>query len=827
MPETHSFRALAPSDLGPAIHREQFGFETTEELSPLSAVVGQPRALRALQAGMAVRQPGYHIYAAGASGTGKMALIQSTLQQQASTERVPDDWVYVNNFDRPDQPIAISVKAGDGTRLKQDMSNLVARLLEELPKAFQREDFGREKDRLRKLYRTQGESLFAELNRMAQERSLIVQQVDDGRLVFIPLRNGKPLSTEEAQQLSAEELQQIDKSEEEVLEAARSVFQRQQDLERQLNADVRQVERTFADQLIAPLLKDVAGRYNSERLTNWLDRLKSHFLLNLDRFRRRADQILQQFEPLLGESGLADLQERFFEYQVNLLVDNGELKQAPVVVEAAPNYRNLFGTIERIVDRFGRVVTNFTRIKAGSLLRANGGYLVFDILDALAEPYVWIQLKRTLKRGSAEIEIYDPFALFTISGMKPEAIPLDIKLVVVGDPLIYHLLYHYDNEFREAFRCKADFDTEMTADVQSGRVYGQLVEKLRQHEQLLPFDSGAIAMLVRASARMAEHRAKLTAIFSDVCHLIREAALWARDDKTAVVTEQHVQRAIAEQVFRSDLVAAKIRELIQDGTLLVDLKNTAVGQVNGLAVANLGDYVFGWPTRITASVGLGTAGLVNIERESRLSGKTFDKGILILEGFLRNTYAREFPLALSASLAMEQSYGGVDGDSASAAELLCLLSAIAGTPLRQDVAITGSVNQWGQVQAIGAINEKIEGFFDVCRETGLTGSQGVCIPDSNIKNLVLRQDVIDAVERGEFHVWAIKHIDDGLELLSGIPAGNVRESETFHGKVAQRLHEIAERLKAHPILGIQRQGPIETERPTSPHDPRPPLPGRP
>jgi ATP-dependent Lon protease len=793
----------------------------------LTAIIGQPRALRALQAGMAVRQPGYHIYAAGASGTGKMALIQSSLQQQASTEPIPDDWIYVNNFDRPDQPIAIPLKAGEGSRVKQDMANLVARILEELPKAFQREDFGREKDRLRKHYRAQGEALFAELNRMAQERSLVVQQVGDGPLVFIPVRNGKPLSAEEAQELSAEELQRIEKSQEEVFDAARSVFQRQQDLERQLNADVRQVERTFADQLIGPLLAEVAARYHSQRLANWLDRLKSHFLLNLDRFRRRADHVLQQLEPLMGESGAVDLHERFFEYQVNLLVNNGGLNQAPVVVEAAPNYRNLFGTIERIVDRFGRVVTNFTRIKAGSLLRANGGYLVFDILDALAEPYVWIELKRTLKRGSAEIEIHDPFALFTVSGMKPEPIPLDIKLVVVGDPLIYHLLYHYDDEFREAFRCKADFDTQMTADAESGRIYGQLVEKLRQHEPLPPFDAGAVGMLIRASARMAEHRAKLTAVFSVVCHLFRESALWARDDKAAVVTEQHVRRAIAEQIYRSDLVASKIRELIQDGTLLVDLKHTAVGQVNGLAVAGLGDYVFGWPTRITASVGLGTAGLINIERESRLSGKTYDKGILILEGILRNMYAREFPLALSASLAMEQSYGGVDGDSASAPELLCLLSAIAGIPMRQDVAVTGSVNQWGQVQAIGAINEKIEGFFDVCRETGLTGTQGVCIPESNIKNLVLRQDLIDAVQRGEFHVWAIRHIDEGLELLSGVQAGNVSESETFHGQVAKRLHEISERLKTHPLGGAQRQGPIETEVPGAPRDPRPPLPGRP
>ena len=827
MPETHSYRELAPEDLGVFNPPEQLGFRTTQDLPPLAEFVGQPRALNALKAGVGIRQPGYHVYAAGISGTGKMDLIQRTLQERASKEPVPDDWVYVNNFDEPDRPLALAVKVGDGSRLKQDMANLIARLMEELPKAFQREDFGREKDRLRKHYRQQGAALVEELNRMAHERNLFVQQLDDGRIVFVPLKDGKPMTQEEGEKLSSDELQKIEKNQEEILDAARSVFQRQQDLERQLSADVRQVERTFAEQLIAPLLVEIVERYKNERLTAWLQRLKAHFLLNLDRFQRRADRMLQQIEPLIGELILADLQERFFEYQVNLLVDNGGQKQAPVIVEGAPNYRNLFGTIERVVDRFGRVVTNFTRIKAGSLLKANGGYLVFDIQDALAEPFVWKELKRTLKRGSAEIEIYDPFALFTISGLKPEPIPLNIKLVVVGHPLLYLLLYHYDDEFREIFRFKADFDTELGSDVNAGRMYGQLVEKLRQGEKIPPFDAGAVAMLIRASSRLAEHKAKLTAVFSRICDLIREAAFWAKEDGAAVVSDRHVERALGEQVYRADLIAAKIRELIRDGTLLVSLGETCIGQINGLAVADLGDYIFGWPTRITASVGPGTAGIVNIERESRLSGKTFDKGMLILEGFLRNTYAHDYPLSLFAGLAMEQSYGGVDGDSATVAELLCLLSAIAGIPLRQDIAVTGSVNQRGDVQPIGAVNEKIEGFFDVCRETGLSGTQGVCIPHSNVKNLVLRPDVMEAVEQQQFHIWSIRHISDGMELLSGIPAGSVTEKNSFHGRVECRIREMAERLKSEKVEQRERLVPAGEQRPAVPQDPRPPLPGRP
>jgi ATP-dependent Lon protease len=822
-----SYRELTSHELRLHLSEEQLGFRTTEELAPLKEFVGQQRVMNALKAGVGIRQPGYHVYAAGISGTGKMDLIHRTLEDRAGQEPVPDDWVYVNNFDEPDRPLAIALKVGDGAKLKQEVANLVGRLMEELPKAFQREDFGQEKDRLRKQYRQQGEALAEELNRIAHERNLLVQQLDDGRVMFMPLKDGKPMTQEEGAKLSPEALQRIEKNQEEVLESARSVFQRQQDLERQLNADVRQVERTFADKLIAPLLAEIATRYENERLTNWLQRMKAHFVLNLDRFQRRADRMLQQFEPLVGELTLADLQERFFEYQVNLLVDHSGQKRAPVIIEGAPNYRNLFGTIERVVDRFGRVVTNFTRIKAGSLLKANGGYLVFDLLDALAEPFVWKELKRTLKRGSAEIEIHDPFALFTISGLKPEPIPLNIKLVVVGQPLLYHLLYRFDDEFREIFRIKADFDTELSGETNAGRMYGELVEKLRRQEKFPPFDASAVVMLTHASSRMAEYQGKFTAVFSRICDLIRETAFWAKEDGAAIINQKHVQRALAEQVYRSDLVAEKIREFIREGTLLVLLKDSSIGQVNALAAADLGDYVFGWPTRITASVGLGSAGIVNIERESRLSGKTFDKGVLILEGYVRNTYARDYPLALSASLAMEQSYGGVDGDSATLAELLCLLSAIASIPLRQDIAVTGSVNQRGQIQPIGAVNEKIEGFFDVCRETGLTGTQGVCIPQSNVKNLVLRPDVIEAVERREFHIWTIQHVDEGIELFSGIPAGSPTDKESFHGRVDRCVREMVDLLKAGKADPRDRVVSTVERQPESSPDPRPPHPGRP
>lgn len=819
------WRDLSPDELCPIVDARKFGFVTTDELTPLDEMVGQPRAERALEVGLGLQRPGHHIFVAGLSGTGRMEMVRRTLNARARTENVPSDWVYVNNFDVPDQPIAVPLKAGQGVQLQRDMAGLIGRLLDELPKAFQHEDFGREKERLRQQYRKQGEQIFAELEQMAKERGVAIQHLPDGQILFVPLKEGKPITPEEAEKLSPEEMERIEHHHQELVAATESVVLRQQEVERQLNADVRQVERTFAARLIEPLLTEIAARYESPAIAKWLERLKTHFIQNLDRFRRRADR-LQPLEQIFGEPILADLQERFVEYQVNVLVDNGELRQAPVIIEQSPNYKNLFGTIERVVDRFGRVVTNFTRIKAGSLLRANGGYLVFNIEDALTEPFVWKELKRMLKSGRAAIEVYDPFAMFTVSGLKPEPVPLNVKLIVVGNPLLYHLLYLYDDDFREIFKIKADFDTEIGGDVQGGRLYGQFVRKLSRDEGLPPFDAAGVAELVRASTRLAENQKKFTAEFARMTDIVHEAAFWARKEQAATISERHVRQALHEQVYRSNLVCARIRELIADGTLLISLGPPVEGQVNGLAVADLGDYSFGWPTRVTASVGIGSAGLINIERESRLSGRTFDKGVLILEGYLRNTYARSRPLALSASLTLEQSYGGIDGDSASAAELLCLLSAVAGVPLRQDIAVTGSVNQWGQIQAIGGANEKIEGFFDVCRQQALTGKQGVCIPAANVRNLVLRHDVVEAVECGQFHVWCIEHIDQGIELLAETPAGSPLEAGSFHGRVDQRLRDMADALKGQMATASSRETAAPERAPTTPPDPRPPLPGR-
>jgi predicted ATP-dependent protease len=843
MPEPAAVRELTASEVTVQIEPASLGFETSDELEPLEGIVGQPRAQKSLDLGLGVRHPNYHVYVAGLTGTDRLNLIRRAIQERLDGGTVPPDTMFVNNFDEPDRPIALRLPAGQGSRLKHDVAEMIDYLREALPRAFREEDFGQEKERLRRQYREKGEKVLEELGELAGEHGMAVEQLPNGQILFIPLKEGRPMTPAEIEQLSPEEMEQIESHQDELFQMAAKTIQQQQEMQRRLSTDVHEVARRFADKLLGPLVERIKQSYDDRvvngvernapqqqfdqapsKLHRWLDGLKAHIVEHMDRFRELGEVPPHLAAKLLDEQGL-DPEERFVEYKVNLVIDNGQLKSSPIVIEEAPNYRNLFGTIERIVDRSGRVITNFTRIKSGSLLEANGGYLIVNLMDALMEPFVWKQLKQTLKRGSLEIDVYDPFSLFTVSGLKPEPVPLDVRLVAVGEPLIYHLLYLYDEDFREIFRVKADFDEELEIDGQAGKLYGRFVRRLSLTEGIKPFDASGVAELVRIGARLAAHQRKVSSLFSHIADVAREADYWAGRSNAHRVSASHVTQAVRERVFRSDLVAEKIRDSIHEGQLLIDMSGSAVGQINGLAVANLGDYAFGRPARVTASVGVGAAGLVNIERESRLSGRTFDKGLLILEGYLRSKYAGERPLALSASLAMEQSYGGIDGDSASAAELLCLLSAIANVPLRQDIAITGSINQRGQIQAIGGVNEKIEGFFDVCSLQGLSGAQGVCIPESNVQNLILRPDVAEAIAQGKFHVWPVAEIDDAILLFTNTRGGEVGNPDSFHGKVAARLKQMLDALKDRAPIAANRVLWTPTGPSDLPSDPRPPLPG--
>ncbi len=801
----------------------ELGFADTSELQPLDGLVAHPRALEALDLGVGIAHRNYHIYAAGLEGTGRLSLLREALQQRVDGERTPADWVYVNNFAEADRPLAIDFPAGRGIEFRDAIQEFVHKLVEAIPRAFREEDFSREKERLRSEYRKRGEAIGKELEAFARDHGMTSRQTPDGDIVYLPRReDGEPMTPEQIDELPPERMEEIESHRDELMQKASQTVERQRQMMLDINADIREIAREFAERLIKPWIDELAGQFPTDKVRSWLDGLQQHVIDHLERF--RGDAALGGDNAIPSGSKDPRLQERFLDYQVNVLVDNSGDGLPPVVIENAPNYRNLFGTIERVVDRHGRVMTNFTRIKSGSLLKANGGFLVFDLLEALREPFVWKELKRTLKSGEIQIEAYDPFSMFSVTAMQPEQIPLDVRLVAAGPPLIYHLLCLYDEDFARVFRVKADFDYETLGGKDACILYGQFVRRLSEKEGTLPFTADAVAELVRSGARLTEHRGKVSTEFTWVADIVSEADFHARRGGAKTVTLEHVRTAEERRVFRSDRVAEKIRELIADGTLLFNLRDRVVGQINGLAVADLGDYSFGRPTRITASVGIGAAGILNIERESRLSGQTFDKGVLILEGYLRNLYAQNHPLALSASLAMEQSYGGIDGDSASAAELLVLLSNLAGVPLRQDIAITGSIDQWGSIQAIGGVNEKVEGFFDVCRETGLTGTQGVCIPQANVRNLVLRPDVLQAIADEQFHLWAVSTIDEAIELLTGIPAGDTETSDTFHCAVADRLAVMVDILKEQPL---QTMPLIWTpDMPTLPEDPRPPMPGQ-
>jgi predicted ATP-dependent protease len=766
-------------------------FSSTSELSPAQDFIGQERARAALDLGLGVAGSGYNIFVSGLNGSEKLETLRRWVTEQAMASATPGDWVYVHNFKVADAPRAIYLNRGQGHQLRQRMQDLVKTLREELPKAFRQEAFDKEKSQLAEKYDTQAQDLNAQLAALARARGFQVQTSPRGNTYFVPVINGKPLlRPQDFAGLSDEEQREVERRQQELMVELERVGRQQREILREMERDIHAIERRFCENLLMPILNSMQRELQNEEVHAYLAEVKEHVLNNLDGFKEA---------PLLPMA-FAFLQEpreraSFLEYNVNLVVDNAKTQGAPVIVESAPSYLNLFGTIERVVDRFGRVVTNFTRIKSGSFLRAHGGYLIFSLDDAITEPAVWKVLKRTLRSGRIEMETYEPFALFSASGLKPEPVTVNTKVIVVGSSFLYHLLYMWDEEFHEMFKIHADFNPVMQRDENHHLAYAQWIGSLCNAEGLPHFDQSGVKRLIEFGARQAGERGKILASYSEIADLVRESGFWARQENQPLVSERHVEKALESRVFRGNRIEEEIRERIANGTILVDIDGKTVGQVNGLSVMMIGGYAFGRPTRVTASVAMGQAGIVNIERESHLSASTHDKGVLILAGYLRNRFGHNQPLALSASLCFEQSYGEVAGDSASSTELFALLSRLANVPLRQDIAVTGSVNQWGEIQAVGGVNERIEGFYDVCRVVGLTGKQGVLIPAANVRHLILRRDVVQAVADGKLHIYPVRSIDEGLILLSDMPGDGAAAAERVNEAVAQRLRELALGLK--------------------------------
>jgi lon-related putative ATP-dependent protease len=798
---------LEPGVLYKRADLSNLDFQTTKDLEEIDIFIGQPRALSALGFGMSIRQDGFNIFALGPPGSGKRSMLNRLFERKAKMEPVPDDWCYVYNFKERHKPRAISLPAGKGEALRKDMEGLVEELRSALSAAFESDEYRTRRQVLEQEFQERQEKSLEELQQKAREQSLSLLRTPAG-LVFAPMKDGEVLSPEEFQSLPEEERKQMESKISELQGELQNLLHQVPVIQREIRVRLKKLNRETTNYAVGDLINELRRKYaENEEIVNYLQEVEDDVVENANEFLSdEDDQSGAGQNPMAmmlarAQRGQQDVLKR---YQVNLLVDNSNLEGAPVIHEDNPTYQNLIGQVEHQAQ-MGALITDFTLIKPGSFHKANGGYLMLDIRKVLLQPFSWEVIKRALQSCTLRIEsVGQMYSLISTSSLEPEPIPLKVKVALFGDRMLYYLLAQLDPDFKELFKVQADFEEEIDRDEGNQELYARLITTLGKENNLLPFDRRAVARVIEHSARMVGDSEKMSLQVQNVADLLREADYWAREsgNGNGTVTEKDVQTAIDQQIYRSDRLRDRIHETILRGTFLIDTEGERVGQVNGLSVIQLGNFSFGRPNRITARVRSGKGEVVNIEREVELSGPIHSKGVLILSSFLGGRYAIERPLSLSASLVFEQSYSGVEGDSASSAELYALLSAIAEVPLKQTLAVTGSVNQHGQVQAIGGVNEKIEGFFDICNARGLSGEQGVLIPASNIKHLMLRQDVIEAVKDGKFAIYPIETIDEGIELLSGMIAGEMDEegnypSETINGRVQSRLAKLAEKRQEY------------------------------
>jgi lon-related putative ATP-dependent protease len=789
---------LPPESLRKICEAKFIRCETTEDLVPTSEIIGQERAVRALKFGLGIKDHGFNIYVAGYPGTGRKTAVKNFVEEVARDKPVPPDWCYVNNFSNQYEPKAIRLPPGKGKEFRDDVKNLIENIRTALPKAFESDDYASKRDATIRGLEKQRKDLIDKLNAKAQQEGFVIQSTPIG-LLLIPVVKGKPLSQEELLSLPQETKAKIQERREKLDAELRNTMRQFLDMERKIHEELKKLNREVALYAIGHLVEAIIEKYsdNSE-ITGYLKDVQNDILDNLSQFIKRDEgqQPLPFPVPWMREA-------RFRKYDVNVVVDNSDCKGAPVVMETNPNYQNLIGRTEKEAQ-FGALITDFTMIRAGSLHKANNGFLIIPVEDLLRNPFSYEALKRAIRDKNIVIEEpQERYGFISTKSLKPEPIPLDIRVILIGNPYLYQQLFILDTDFSELFKVKAEFDTTMERSEENVKKYAAFVCTLCEKENLKHLEQSALAKLIEYSQRIAEDQQKLSTRFAEVGDIIREANFYAVQDKSDVTTEKHVKQAIEEKIYRSKLIQEKIQEMISRGVLLIDTDAEKIGQVNGLSVMGLGDFAFGTPSRVTASVGLGREGVIDIEREAKMGGPIHTKGVLILSGYLNQKYAQDKPLSLSARLVFEQSYGGVEGDSASSTELYSILSALSGLSIKQNIAVTGSVNQKGEVQAIGGVNEKIEGFFEVCKAKGFTGQQGVMIPESNVQNLMLKEEIVDAVKGGKFHIYSAKNIDEGIEVLTGTKSGIKRQDGTFEEgtvnyKVNKQLKDMAEKLKEFP-----------------------------
>jgi lon-related putative ATP-dependent protease len=805
-------RELKPDELRKTCDPSTFMFKTTEDFAFEREPEHQERGVKSIEFGLNVNSTGYNIFVCGSSDTGRNAQVNKAVNEIAARQKTPDDWVYVYNFIHEDEPIAMKLPAGSGKGFKKDIDEMIGELRHTIPRAFESDDYEKRKHALLREYKQKRDTTLEEVEDVAFKEGFVLKQTATG-VILVPRIKDRPMTPEEVEELPDDEKEKIEKKKHELHIRIEQVLTEVRAMEKEVKLSVKELEKEIALFSVKHIINEHRAKYKDfEDVVQHLNRVQEDIITNLDIFKDEEEaspNVLFGMKPMPKD-------DVFKKYQVNLLVDHSHSEGAPVIVEPNPTYYNLLGRIE-YVAHFGAMTTDFTMIAPGSLHMANGGYLILQAVDVLTTFMAWDVLKKIIRNQQIKVEdINEQFRLITTTSLKPKPIPCNIKIIMIGSPWVYHILFRYDDDFRKMFKVKADFDTEMERSVDKINKYAAFIKARCEDERLRHFDRKAVAAIVDYASRIAGDQQKLSARFMFIADMLRESNYWAAKDHAQYVNAQHVEKAIQEKIYRSNLIEEKISALIKDNTLMIDVEGKKTGEINGLAVYDVGGYAFGKPTKITVATFMGKNGVIDIERQTKMGGDIHSKGILILSGFIGERFAQNYPLNLNASVCFEQSYDGVDGDSASSTEVYCLLSSLSGVPLKQYIAVTGSMNQHGVIQPIGGVNEKIEGFYHICKLKGLDGRHGVMIPETNVRHLMLKEEVVKAVKAGKFHIWAVASIDEGIEILTGKKAG-VKDKKgeypkgTINYLVDKKLKEYMERTAAQDKKGKGSKKPKRTK----------------
>ena len=800
-PKAPRHRKLTPEELRWKCDPAVLEFDSTLDLEPIEDIIGQERALKALRLGVELRAPGYNIYIAGLSGSGKATAVKKMLEKIGAQCPPLYDYAYVNNFSNPDRPTLLVFKSGQAKLFKKDLQSCLEILKVKIPQVLESDSYLERKKRIVAEYSEKEQELMNDFDKKIRKEGFSLGQVKMGEIArpdILPLIKDKPVPifqlNEQIEQgnLTQEEAQEIIKKYNDHQQELQVLYKKGLKISQDFQEKLFALEKSSTVNVVKGVLENLKEKYSDLKTLYYLEQVEKNILENI--------QIFKGAKPQGDTTSEGFVIDYFKEYDVNIILDNSDTKECPIVIETSPTYTNLFGAIERVTDGRGGSYTDFTNIKAGSLLRANGGYIVLNVMHLFEEVGVWKTLKRVLTYS--KLEFQEPPTLFQFSSitLNPEPIEINVKVILIGSQHVYSLLSAYEYDFKKMFKVKADFDYEIKRSDKVLTEYARVIKKLIKDEGLKEFDKSAIAHLLEIAAVFAGQKGKLTTRFSKIADLAREANFWAIDDGFDVISAAHVDKAYKNAVNRHGMLESKISEMYEDGTFLMDTKGKRIGQVNGLAVYEADFYAFGRPARITATVSLGSGNIINVEREAGMSGRYLTKGVLIISGYFKETFGQDIPLAFNANLVFEQSYGTVDGDSASCAEIFALLSTLSGLPIKQSIAVTGSLNQKGDVQPIGGVNEKIEGFFEICKDHGLTGSQGVVIPIQNVKELMLKDEVVEAVREKKFHIYPITRVEEGIEILTGIKAGDKTakgyEKNSVFDLVERKLEEMYKKSRA-------------------------------